>query len=247
MPAPVSATGRSEAIHNFVSLRPTRCNPKNPAPLRSSVTSAQDQLAGVAEMIEEIAAFAASAGGGCRDAYIATAFVCGVPMAEIGEEIGLTRERIRQILRGFGLSSEDGGFQIQRHLQELSNMRERERHLNRRCREMYGCDCATVRAINGELAPIGRSGPCYSYRQLRRNARRRGIEFSLTLSEWWDCWASSGRWNERSGPDRYGMTRIDFRKGFIRGNVRICTSREAASAYQRQVMSRGEHPLFHQR
>lgn len=56
----------------------------------------------------------------------------------------------------------------------------------------------------------------------RRNARRRGIAWSLTFEEWWAVWEASGKWPER-GKRRWQfcMSRHGDQGSYTLGNVFI--------------------------
>lgn len=64
-----------------------------------------------------------------------------------------------------------------------------------------------------------------AYRQQLRNAKRRGIEFTLTFEEWMDVWTASGHFDER-GLGGYVMARIEDRGPYTVANVKIITQRD---------------------
>jgi hypothetical protein len=61
-----------------------------------------------------------------------------------------------------------------------------------------------------------------TYTQHKSNAKRRGIEFKLTLDEWKQIWIDSGKWDQRGrGADKYCMCRIGDQGCYEVGNVFI--------------------------
>lgn len=53
-------------------------------------------------------------------------------------------------------------------------------------------------------------------------AKRRGIPFSLSFSEWNDIWVNSGKWEMRGvGANKYCMCRVGDKGGYNKGNVYI--------------------------
>jgi hypothetical protein len=63
------------------------------------------------------------------------------------------------------------------------------------------------------------------YKQQRRNAKRRGIDFLLTYAEWLQVWLSSGHLADR-GLGGYVMARHDDRGPYVLENIKIITQRE---------------------
>jgi hypothetical protein len=69
--------------------------------------------------------------------------------------------------------------------------------------------------------------------QQRTHAEARAVPFNLTLTEWWDIWKASGKWEMRGrGVGRYCMSRFADQGPYEVGNVHIqlsqMNSREAA-------------------
>jgi hypothetical protein len=62
--------------------------------------------------------------------------------------------------------------------------------------------------------------PMQQFRQQRSNAKRRGIGFYLTFSEWWRIWDKSGMYAHR-GRHGFVMGRIDHDVGYEVDNVEI--------------------------
>jgi Zn-finger nucleic acid-binding protein len=62
------------------------------------------------------------------------------------------------------------------------------------------------------------------YFQQKRNARGRGIEFSISFDDWWRIWQDSGHWDDRG---RLSKQYVMARKGdvgpYSKDNVKIVT------------------------
>lgn len=146
-----------------------------------------------------------------RDDKIAMMFLQGVTLAKIGDQFGLTRERVRQILRKIGVRSSDGG---------ASKRSEAKRAVKRAKSEAYwlskyGMPFAHVKQLQAD-------GVTKAYQDHRRNAAARGIEFRLSFIEWFSVWQSSGKLDQRGrGKGKYVMSRIKDHGCYELGNVHI--------------------------
>ncbi len=66
-----------------------------------------------------------------------------------------------------------------------------------------------------------------AYKQHRKNAARRKIDFLLTLEEWTAIWVESGHWAERGcRRGQYVMARIGDQGPYAVGNVKIISTSE---------------------
>jgi hypothetical protein len=63
----------------------------------------------------------------------------------------------------------------------------------------------------------------HKYTEHKNNAKKRGIEFNLTIEEWWNIWNASGRWAQRGigDPSKYVMARNNDSGAYEVGNVYI--------------------------
>jgi hypothetical protein len=69
--------------------------------------------------------------------------------------------------------------------------------------------------------------PKDKYRDHKRGATARGINFLLTFDEWWNIWQQSGYWDKRGcKKGQYCMSRIGDIGPYIVGNVFIQTHRQ---------------------
>lgn len=99
---------------------------------------------------------------------------------------------------------------------EFRIMRPSEKR-HRSIRRIYGCSHA-------ELLEVGRE-VSQKFQVHRCKARARGVEFRLTLLEWWKIWTDSGHWDDRSVTG-YVMCRYGDAGAYEVGNVRIATAAE---------------------
>jgi DNA-binding CsgD family transcriptional regulator len=149
-----------------------------------------------------------------RDTAICALYRNGATLKSIGERFGLSCEGVRKAAAKAGLSKRNAGLAARRPAKPPA------RKAGSACRRIYGCtvqDCA-VASMEERRA----------FLQHRKNVRRDGVEWRLSLKEWRALWLASGKWECRGqGPSRYGMTRIDFHGPVKIGNVEIVTNREA--------------------
>lgn len=105
----------------------------------------------------------------------------------------------------------------------------------------YGCTkelWLELRDLGLQMVARGASSettPLRAYTHQRDTAaRRRGIAFKLTLTEWWDIWTASGHWSERGAGRGYMMCRKGDVGAYEVGNVFIDTGPEnVASAMKK--------------
>lgn len=160
-----------------------------------------------------------------RDAEMVLMFRDGKTLAEIGSKYGVTREYVRQQLSKLGLSRMDGG-QALRMLsgigKEVGRKAEAKARRERRDFEKWGM---TPEGI-ASLSPLKRGDkkhPIRIFEQQRNSAKRRGVGWQLTLSEWWRIWQESGHWEERGRGKGYCMARWADDGPYSAENVYICT------------------------
>jgi len=145
---------------------------------------------------------------GSRDAAICNLYRAGETLSSIGAAFELSIEGVRKIARRYGLDKTNAGLAVRK----LSSPRP--------CKSkpawerVYGCSLLAFRDATYEER--------MAYLQHRTNAKRKGLVWALSLTEWTSLWRSSGKWSLRGqGPRKYGMTRIDPARGLVPGNARI--------------------------
>lgn len=155
-------------------------------------------------------------------------YKAGLTLSEIGNEYGVSRERIRQILSLFGLSKLDGGSSTRSIIkcQEISQKnKSKQEKKEQKIFAFYGCSVEFLEEMRGDGEY--KKSPLQKYRRQKQSARSRGIDFNLTLHEWWDIWNESGHWSDMGlGKGKYHMCRICDAGAYEIGNVEIKTHEE---------------------
>lgn len=147
-----------------------------------------------------------------RAEAFAVLYRAGKTLHEIGEQHGITRERVRQLLSMIGLKRADGGMAVRTAtLRQAKSLARNERYCRR-----FGVGFDQYRQI-----PVAaRRAFCGQ----RRNAKQRGIMWAMTLGQWWAIWQASGKWEQRGcRGDSYVMARIGDSGPYAPHNVYICT------------------------
>lgn len=178
---------------------------------------------------------------------MAAMYRAGKTLGEIGALYGVSRERVRQIISKYrGLSSENGG-------QAVRSKIERERTRARKeadCYSKHGCSLSQLkelRALGRQMAAKGftrERTPIGAFIRQRHNAIGRGIEWRITLWEWWAIWVESGKWDERGRTaDAYVMCRFSDDGAYEVGNVYVATAHHNVTV-QPNNRYRKSHPEF---
>lgn len=148
----------------------------------------------------------------------------GETLQSIATSYGITRERVRQVLtRKKGMDRTDGGVFV-RH---AARRREREQKRETDARSRWGCSWDEYRFLLDEGQRMMKAGfsrdrtPCGAFASQKQNAKVRGIEWKLTLWQWWTIWQESGRWEDRGRGHSYMMCRKGDAGAYALGNVFI--------------------------
>lgn len=169
-----------------------------------------------------------------RAAGMISAYRAGKTLHEVGAEFGITRERVRQILRAYGFSGKDGGAAIR------AKARQSEMAVKRDAKTMRTLGM-TYAEYQAHIAEFGteRGSPLNRFRMQKHSAKDRGIEWAMTFKEWWTLWSGSGKWAER-GRSGYVMARNGDVGPYAIGNVYICTSSENILDYYARAFPNSE-------
>lgn len=152
---------------------------------------------------------------------IITAYQQGNTMAAIGAGLGISGERVRQILKEYGIV---GVPRISRQPERREAAQKRK---EARVARLWGLSWEDYRQLCDRYgtseAPMS---PFRKYIQQRKNAKSRGIKWSITFAEWWGVWQASGKWSARGRGDGYCMARFGDKGPYKVGNVEIMPTRE---------------------
>ena len=153
-----------------------------------------------------------------RLSRIVSKFKHGIPITEIAEVEGVSKQRIQQILAREGISRKDGGASFRRKKKNERKARLRDKSYIRK----YGYSANEYLEIkNLHTKPVLR------YTEQRRNANTRGIVWKMNFRQWWSIWIDSGKWGER-GRDygKYVMARFGDKGDYCVGNVHIISAQQ---------------------
>lgn len=144
-------------------------------------------------------------------------------LQEIGNKYGVSRERIRQIIKSIEPDGAIGGNRLRVAI-EKSHKPKKDSIREKKCIELYGCSLSE-RDRYGK--PHEKHSLTNAYMNQKNSAKMRGIEFNLTLTEWIKIWADSGHLHERGkGKGKFCMTRICDIGPYSVENVQIKTHEE---------------------
>ena len=158
-----------------------------------------------------------------RNESIVQLYQEGLTLAIVGQKFGITRERVRQILKCQEVSKAEGGRAVALQHREVRKAQDKEAlylarfgHTAAEHRRLLQMDHESRKAGVPQEHLI-----MYRFRQARNNLQKH-YSWSLTLAQWWAIWEASGKWLLHGrGTGYYGMVRLDRSKGFEPGNVEI--------------------------
>jgi transposase len=151
-----------------------------------------------------------------RAEKIASMYRQGVVLEKIGEHFGITRERVRQVLRKIGVTAQEGGACKLAEHNKAATLAKR----NLRTMTKWGLSYDEMKARR-------KDGTLAAFIQQRNSAGSRGIVWRLLFSEWLDVWLQSGKLALRGrGKGHYVMSRIKDEGGYVIGNVHVQLSTE---------------------
>lgn len=145
-----------------------------------------------------------------RCAEIVSRYREGETLQAIGDRFGITRERVRQILRQVKVACEEGG------MRKRGRIRDYQAQLKRKARYLK-----RYAVTPEEYARLRRIGAVKAFQEQRGNASRRGIEWRFKLGEWWAVWRESGAWHLRGRGYGYVMARFGDTGPYAPDNVKI--------------------------
>lgn len=172
----------------------------------------------------------------CREEQFIALYKDGKTLEEIGAQFGITRERVRQVLKIARITKLDGGAAMRSFMNthdKVAAIKSYQDAMSARHFAKYGCSKEFIDSIS-PLLRTNTKHPVFKFRYQRNSANGRKQPWNLTFKEWWDIWAASGKWNERGrGGDLYCMARIGNLGAFEVGNVEIVSFKQNGRDYQR--------------
>ena len=160
-----------------------------------------------------------------RERQMAALYKSGKTLQEIGDQFGLSRERVRQLItKWYGIRATDGG----QHKLAENKRAKFEAKRNARSLKKWGCNFEQYI----ELREMQR--PTRAYASQRRNAIRRGIGWDFNLWQWWSIWQQSGKWSQRGRGQGYVMCRKGDSGPYSIDNVFIAPARINSSDQARK-------------
>jgi hypothetical protein len=169
-----------------------------------------------------------------RSERMAALYRGGTTLQAIGDEYGITRERVRQLIGKYhGLKGDDGGFIIRARLNDARRAASRDT----RWLSTHGCTYSQWRYLlalgkNMQAKGVGSARtPLGAFKSQKNNAGQRGIGWELTVWQWWTLWQESGRWAKRGRGQGYVMCRKGDSGPYAIGNVVIATAVENIAEY----------------
>jgi hypothetical protein len=162
---------------------------------------------------------------------MANRFAAGQTLQQIGDLFGLSRERVRQIIKPLGMNRARGGQRVVSNLRLFSIAERRIASRQKRIQkqeEYFGCSYSEIMNLSGGVAPfMARKktpfSPVSRFLEQKINATKRGIGWELSLPEWWRIWQDSGKWELRGRGAGYCMGRFGDSGPYSVDNVYICT------------------------
>lgn len=151
-----------------------------------------------------------------RDRQICERYRTGETLASIGRSYGVSAERVRKIVKRFGLDKRNAGLAV-RNSRSVRVQKKAPASLR-----VYGCSASELDAVS--------TGQRRAFLQQRTNVKRAGsVSWDLSLVEWVGVWNRSEKWDQRGqGPSKYGLSRINTSGSYCIDNVQIATNHESA-------------------
>jgi hypothetical protein len=189
---------------------------------------------------------ARSAEHASRVMEMAALFRNGVTLQAIGIQFGLTRERVRQLLKSAGVARGEGGYLLgsdERQSKKAERTAKQQQRCEQNCLAKWGLSRA-------EMEVHRRAGLVLMFSRQRAAAGQRGIAWCLAFAEWLSVWTDSGKLTMRGrGKGKYVMSRNGDAGGYEIGNVSIKlatdNSREAVDQWRGKTKAhKGVHCLY---
>lgn len=163
---------------------------------------------------------------------MAALYSSGKTLQEVGDCFGVSRERVRQVIRGkFGLDAYLDGRSKRSISKETKAAANREARLLAKygcTKEQYTQMLEIGRRMTDGGVPFCRT-PTGAWHSQRRTAMTRKIPWEISLWDWWMVWQASGKWEQRGRGRGYMMCRKGDQGPYSLDNVYIATGAHNAS------------------
>ncbi len=181
---------------------------------------------------------------------IAQHYLAGKTCAAIAENVGVTAERVRQILRGLGIKRQQGGVSLRTRRRMQAQEAEKLRKFERLARRYYHCTNEEVEAVirawralsaaHRKLPHWAHRSPLHRFRVFHASLKNRHRTVTLTLPEWWALWEESGHWTTYGrGRNKHHMeVRHPERPVDVRNLVVVASSDPTSSPSSRSAAPR---------
>lgn len=170
-----------------------------------------------------------------RDREIARRFLARETLTEIADDYGITRERVRQIVRREGVTPQQRG-EPQRRRDAIERQKKREKARKRareeRIKQRWGISAQQYDKLRAYDENLNRT-PMGQFQYYKHSSNARGVPFNLEFKDWWALWRQ--HWHKRGRNDREKlvMVRKDFGRPIEKGNVQVVPAWKASHRYQK--------------
>lgn len=138
-------------------------------------------------------------------------YQAGITLQKIGDQFGLTRERVRQILAKLGVVATQGGAAVLAKAKRVAA----KQSIEARYLAKYGLPLEVVRQLQKDRVT-------HAFNHQKQSAKHRGVAWNLTFAQWFAIWQSSGKLHLRGrGHGKYVMSRVSDQGCYELGNVHI--------------------------
>lgn len=166
-------------------------------------------------------------------------FRAGETSVDLSKAFGIVPSAVMSLLRRYGLTRYDGGLQVSAKVKRGVRPPKKAHAVEAAYRKH---DCKAADFSSFEQFREAR----FKFKCQKSRAKTRGIDWQLTLGQWWAIWSASGKWEQRgrANAESAVMARKGDKGPYSVDNVYIITLAENfveswASAPDRMAHRRG--------
>lgn len=126
-----------------------------------------------------------------NDEKMCSLYLSGFTIRAIGEKFNVSYQRVQQILKRNSLTWLDS---VKHKETQIKKAAYRDK-IEAKIIKSYMCTRAQLRVYRAMHADYKKT-PLLKYKQQKRNAMLRGIDWDFTINSWWRVWDESGKWNK---------------------------------------------------